>query len=240
LGATPERDVAGLMDFIETNEYFGTWVAGTAEDVRQHLDQLHAAFPGKPIVISEYGYCACTPDRPEGDDKRREILRTHNEAIRSRDFVGGAIFFCYNDYRTHVGDRGAGALQQRVHGVVDVYGEQKPSYALLREQSSPVAALTIEHQLNKFRLLLRTRSDLPAYRLRGYLLRGVFYGEGNIPVEPQEVEIPEVEPGGGAKLDLAFNQTEAPLRIRFDVMRPTGFSAYSIDWKPDSGAATTR
>src|SRR5664279_1724148 len=31
------------------------------------------------------------------------------------------LFFCYNDYRTHVGDRGMGALQQRVHGVVDVY-----------------------------------------------------------------------------------------------------------------------
>ena len=23
-------------------------------------------------------------------------------AIRSEDFVAGAIFFCYNDYRTHV------------------------------------------------------------------------------------------------------------------------------------------
>jgi len=26
--------------------------------------------------------------------------------IRPRDFVGGAIFFCYNDYRTHIGDPG--------------------------------------------------------------------------------------------------------------------------------------
>ena len=24
------------------------------------LDEIHAAFPDKPIVISEYGYCACT------------------------------------------------------------------------------------------------------------------------------------------------------------------------------------
>src|SRR5216684_3528491 len=72
---TPERDAAGLMDFIETNEYFGTWFPGTPEALAKHLDDLHAAFPGKPVVISEYGYCACTKDRPEGDGHRMEDLR---------------------------------------------------------------------------------------------------------------------------------------------------------------------
>jgi beta-glucuronidase len=41
---TPERDVAGLMDFIETNEYFGSWEQGPPEAVGKHLDDLHAAF----------------------------------------------------------------------------------------------------------------------------------------------------------------------------------------------------
>ena len=90
------------MDFIETNEYFGSWQEGPPEAVAKHLDDLHAAFPGKPVVISEYGYCACTEDRPEGDGHRIDILRSHDAVIRSRDFIGGAIFFCYNDYRTHV------------------------------------------------------------------------------------------------------------------------------------------
>ncbi|MBZ5547313.1 MAG: beta galactosidase jelly roll domain-containing protein [Acidobacteriia bacterium] len=232
LRSTPERDVAGLMDFIETNEYFGSWQPGTADDVAKHLDELHAAFPGKPIVISEYGYCACTPDRPEGDEHRINILRTHDAMIRSKDFVGGAIFFCYNDYRTHVGDRGVGALQQRVHGVVDVYGVQKASYPILREELSPVESLTVENQLNKFRLLLRTRSDVPRYHLRDYTLRAVFYGQGEIPVELLEVEMPEIGPGTEAKLDVAFTQSEAPLHVQFDLLRPTGFSAYLLDWKP--------
>ena len=231
LGETPERDVAGLMDFIETNEYFGTWQAGSAEDVAKHLEELHAAFPGKPIVISEYGYCACTPDRPEGDEHRVNILRTHDAVIRSKDFVGGAIFFCYNDYRTHVGDRGAGVLRQRVHGVVDVYGAQKPSYPLLREESSPIESLTVQNQLNKFHLVVRTRGDVPRYSLRRYKLRGVFYGQGGIPVELREAELPEVEPGTEAMLDLTFAQSEAPLHVQFDVLRRTGFSAYSLDWK---------
>jgi beta-galactosidase len=124
--------------------------------VARHLNELHAAFPGKPIVVSEYGYCACTPDRPEGDEQRMEILRSHDEVIRSKDFVGGAIFFCYNDYRTHVGDRGAGALRQRIHGVVDLYDTRKPSYDLLRRESSPIESLTVQRQANKFQVLIKT------------------------------------------------------------------------------------
>jgi beta-galactosidase len=134
------------------------------------------------------------------------ILRTHDAAIRSKDFVGGAIFFCYNDYRTHVGGRGVGAFQQRVHGVVDVYGGRKPSYAILRQESSPVESLTIENQLNKFHLLLKARATLPAYTLRRYKLFAVFYAQGNIPVELQEVEVPELAPGEDLKLDLTFTQ----------------------------------
>jgi beta-glucuronidase len=234
LADNPRRDVAGLMDFIETNEYYGTWAPGTAEDAARHFDDVHAAFPGKPIVVSEYGYCACTPDRPEGDQQRMEILRTHDTAIRSKDFVGGAIFFCYNDYRTHVGDRGVGVLQQRIHGVVDIYGAQKPSYDLLRRESSPIESLTVEHQLNKFQVLLKVRRDLPTYTLRGYQLRGLFFGSGNIPVERKEVDIPQAAPGSETTLELAFTQSEAPIHLLIDVLRPTSFSAYSLDWTPSA------
>jgi beta-glucuronidase len=232
LSETPERDVAGLMDFIETNEYFGSWAQGPPEAVGKHLDTLHAAFPGKPVVISEYGYCACTEDRPEGDGHRIDILRSHDAVIRSKDFVGGAIFFCYNDYRTHVGDRGVGVLKQRVHGVVDVYGCPKPSYEVLRVESSPIESLSVENQLNAFRLLVRTRRDLPMYTLRGYRLRGVLYGEGDIPVEQQEAQLPETAPGGEVKIEIKFGSSSVPLRVRFDVFRPGRSSAYSLEWQP--------
>jgi len=231
LRSTPQRDVAGLMDFIETNEYYGSWAPGTAEDVARHFDEIHAAFPGKPIVVSEYGYCACTPDRPEGDKQRMEILRTHDSAIRSKDFVGGAIFFCYNDYRTHVGDHGVGPLQHRVHGVVDIYGGQKPSYELLRRESSPIESLTVQNQLNKFQVLIKVRRDLPMYTLKGYKLRGLFFGAGNIPIEQQVVGLTEAAPGSELTLELAFTQSEAPIHVQFDVLRPTSFSAFFFDWR---------
>jgi len=232
LGETPGRDAAGLMDFIETNEYFGSWAPGSPVAVAKHLDDLHAAFPGKPVVISEYGYCACTEDRPEGDEHRIDVLRSHDAAIRSKDFVAGAIFFCYNDYRTHVGYRGVGALKQNVHGVVDLYGAKKASYEVLRWESSPIESLTVENHLNAFQLRLKTRHDLPMYTLRGYKLRGTFYGEGAIPVERQEVGLPEIAPGTETTVDLTFNQLGVPLLVKFDVLRPTGFSACSQNWKP--------
>jgi beta-glucuronidase len=232
LDETPERDAAGLMDFIETNEYFGSWAPGSPVEVAKHLDKLHTAFPSKPVVISEYGYCACTEDRPEGDEHRIEILRTHDAAIRSKDFVAGAIFFCYNDYRTHVGDRGVGAFLHRVHGVVDICGVKKASYEVLRQESSPVESLTIENHANIFQLRLKTRQDVPAYTLRGYKLRGIFYGAGEIPVEGQEVELPEVASGTETTVTLTFSQSGVPLHIKFDVLRPTRFSTHSRDWKP--------
>ena len=232
LDRTPQRDVAALMDFIETNEYYGSWAPGGQEDVARHLDELHAAFPGKPIVVSEYGYCACVADRPEGDGHRMEILRSHDIALRSKDFVGGAIFFCYNDYRTHVGDRGVGALQQRVHGVVNIYGAQKRSYELLRHECSPIESVTVENELNKFKIVVRVRSELPMYALRGYKVRGLFFGEGNIPVERRELDLPDAGPGTETKLEMAFSQSEVPFHVQIDVLRPTSFSAYSLIWKP--------
>jgi beta-galactosidase len=232
LDESPERDAAGLMDFIETNEYFGSWAPGTPVEVARHLDKLHAAFPGKPVVISEYGYCACTDDRPEGDERRIEILRSHDAVIRSKDFVAGAIFFCYNDYRTHVGHSGVGALKQNVHGVVDLCGAKKASYEVLRRESSPIESLAVENHLNAFHMRLQSRHDVPMYSLRGYKLMGTFYGEGDVPIERQEVELPEIVSGGDIIVDLTFSQSGVPLHVTFDVLRPTGFSAFTKTWRP--------
>lgn len=231
LRTTPAKDVAGLMDFIECNEYFGTWYPGGPNTVSQSLDEIHAAFPDKPIVISEYGYCACTADRPEGDEHRIHILETHDAVFRKKPYIGGLIFFCYNDYRTHVGDRGSGVMKQRVHGVVDLYGARKPSYDVLRAESSPIESLDVSGSAVALELVLRIRNTIPAYILRGYKLRGVYYGFGEIPTERQEIELPDLAPGRELDLTLEFSESR-PWKIEFDVLRPTGFSAYSRTWKP--------
>jgi beta-galactosidase len=231
LEQTPSKDVAALMDFIEMNEYIGTWSPGTLESLNTILDAIHEAFPTKPLVISEYGYCACVPERPEDDARRGEILRSHNAVFRQKDFISGLIFFCYNDYRTHEGDRGLGPMQQRIHGVVDLLGVPKPSYEILRAESSPIDSLVITPQLPAFHITIRSRAQIPAYSLNNYKLRAIAYASANLPVELHESPLPTLAPGQSASIDLTFTEP-APASIRFDVLRPTGFSAISLLWHP--------
>jgi len=121
---------------------------------------------------------------------------------------------------------GVGALKQNVHGVVDLCGAQKASYDVLRRESSPVESLTVENRLNTFKLRLQTRHDVPAFTLRGYKLRGTFYGPGDLPVERHEVELPEIAAGNEATVDLIFSQSGVPVRVKFDILRPIGFSVF--------------
>lgn len=182
-------------------------------------------------MISEYGYCACTPDRPEGDAARAAVLTGHDRVFRERDFIAGLIFFCYNDYRTHVGDRGAGAMQQRVHGVVDLYGARKPSYETLRAEASPLEAFEVSGTPAALAVRLKTRTAPPAYALRGYVLRAVAYGYGNIPVERVERQLADLAPGREVSLAMTFTETQ-PLKIGLDVLRPSGASVDTALWHP--------
>jgi beta-glucuronidase len=229
LQQTPERDVAGLMDFVEWNEYYESWYGGNVEDVRRNLERIHRAFPDKAIVISEYGYCACTPERPEGDDRRIDILREHTKAYREHDYVGGLIFFCYNDYRTHIGDKGLGALKQRVHGVVDVYGRRKPSFEVLARESSPIESGTLTGPPAAMTAAIRTRAVLPAYSLAGYVLRWIVRDSTDVPIEQHETVLPRLAPGTELTVKMPI-ESAAPSRVQIDVVRPTGFPAWSAGW----------
>jgi beta-glucuronidase len=226
---TPEKDVSGLMDYVMCNEYVGSWQKGGMPEVVALAESLHKAFPTKPIVISEYGYCACTADRPEGDDPRIAVLLRDDEVFRRYDYIAGLIFFCYNDYRTHVGDKGVGVMKQRVHGVVDVYGNRKPSYARLRKESSPLEAMELKPAPGDLTVVLRGRTTVPSYTLRGYRVRAVVFGAGNIPLEKVEMVVPELRPGSEETVRLKYTEPK-PRRIEIDVLRPTGSSVDTIVW----------
>jgi beta-glucuronidase len=226
----PGEDAAGLLDFIEWNEYYESWYPGNPDSVRQNLRLIHQAFPNKPVVISEYGYCECTPDRLGGDARRAEIMRAHTQACREFDFVAGTIFFDYNDYRTHIGDKGLGPLKQRVHGVVDLYGNRKPSFEALRQEASPVETLQLAAAEGSLHATLATRKTLPAYKLEGYSLHWIVFGYDDLPMEEGRAVLPKLVPGQQATVRIDF-QEKHPTRVRVDVLRPTGFSALTAWWK---------
>jgi beta-glucuronidase len=226
--ATLAADVAGEMDFVSWNDYYESWYRGSLEDLARNLDQIHKAFPSKPVVISEYGFCECNPRHVGGDRRRADVLQQHTRIFRERPWVGGAIFFSYNDYRTHIGDKGVGPLRQRVHGVVDLNGARKPSFDALRRESSPVAELSARREGTGVVVRVASRKTLPAYVMEGYTVRAVAYAHGNLPMEEKQTALPRLAPGGEATLWLKLEQS-APERVRVEVMRPTGFSAASAE-----------
>ncbi len=230
LQKTPERDVAGDLDFISWNEYYESWYSGGIDTMQKNLEAIHAAFPSKPIVISEYGYCECNPKHTGGDEARIRILRDHNAVFREHDWVGGLIFFCYNDYRTHMGDKGVGTLKQRVHGVVDVYGSPKPSYDAARTELGPVESLRIDRSGQAFECAIAMRTSLPAYTAEGYKIRWTVFGFDGLPMEQHEEELPALAPGAAAK-SVWQPADKTARRLRVDVVRPTGFSTATAELK---------
>ena len=230
LGSDPGADMAGEFDFISTNEYYGSWTPGGPEDVEAHLERIRKAFPDKPIVVSEYGWCECQPKIMPGDENRVAIVNSHTEVFRKFPEVAGAIYFDYNDYRTLVGDKGAGAMRQRVHGVVDLYGRRKPSFEALRLQASPIDKVVLRKSgEGRFELELRTREQFPGYTLRDYSLRWLAYGYDDLPMDGATTILPALLPGSSQTFENKFS-IAGIRRIVVDVVRPTGFSAITVEY----------
>lgn len=219
----PEDDMAGDFDFISGNEYFGSWSPGGPSDVRAYLERIRHAFPNKPIVVSEYGWCECQATMPAGDQNRVNIVDEHTSVIRETADVAGAIYFDLNDYRTIAGDKGEGALRQRVHGVVDLYANRKPSFAALRIQSSPVKSLVLIAKEDALELHVITRKGLPAYTLRGYSVRWLFYGYDDLPMDGKIEPLHPLAPGSDMTLNAKIPAVKAN-RVVADILRPGGFS----------------
>jgi beta-galactosidase len=224
----PDDDMAGEFDFISTNEYFGSWYPGGSDELRAHLNDLRLAFPAKPIVVSEYGWCECQAKILPGDENRVKIVDEHTRVMRESGEVAGAIYFDYNDYRTIVGDHGVGALRQRVHGVVDVYSRRKPSFDALRRQASPIEWLALAKSGEAFELEIVTREKLPAYTLRGYKARWLFYGYDELPMDGKIDQLPDLMPG--SRLTLSARSSLADVkRVAIEVLRPTRFLVARVE-----------
>lgn len=184
----PARDCTGVGDVLMWNEYMGTW--SPDGDVERQLDRILQAYPGKPLVVSEFGLCE--PKFPGGDARRADILSEKLAHYRPFPQVAGAIFFSLNDYRTQMGEEGRGRFRVRVHGCTDVYGHPKQhAYARLTQEACPVNVTWTGTTCR-----LQARDTLPSYTLRGYRLQMVAAGE------TLARDLPALYPGQAYDLEL--------------------------------------
>ncbi len=216
MGQNPMRDATRTGDLLMWNEYIGTWF----QDMELHplLRQIETDCGDKPLFITEYGLCE--PAFPGGDPRRIEILREKTDAYRKYRNCAGLIFFSLNDYRTHMGEVGSGRRRARIHGVVDLYGAPKPSYAALRNEASPLVLEQVGANREGHLLCrIRCRDDIPSYTVSGYQL----LAKSDASDEEHSVAVPMLTPGEKADLVVPV-AAESAVEWLLNIVRPTGFS----------------
>ena len=174
----PSQNANQYTDFIMMNQYFGSW-AGPAEDLAPALERVGKMFPDKMVVISEFGLAGLfAPDTAQADVKRVEVMRSQLAEFARHDFVAGAVFWCYQDYKSHRNlwpGETSGYVEM---GLVDENRQRLPSYYAWKDETSP-ARLAVEWTRPtyyaaptgfKATVARRPANELPSYELRGYRL----------------------------------------------------------------------
>jgi Glycosyl hydrolases family 2, TIM barrel domain/Glycosyl hydrolases family 2, sugar binding domain/Glycosyl hydrolases family 2 len=248
LGNRPWADATALTDIVLMNAYYGTW-SGPKMRLGPALDALHATWPDKPVIISEYGfaprwewiqrragadpsqYYVLSPkqmsDAEAADHLRQQLIREQLPVFRSRPFIAGAIFFTYQDHRTPNG---------LLMGMVDAWRQRRGSWAVLREAYAPavldaVRMFPAAGGTQRATVILRARGpverDLPAYTLRGYRLAWTVAAPDGQRVFAQGVmALPTLPPGTTWSGSVEWTVPQADGWLTLRLLRPTGFAVF--------------
>lgn len=111
------------VDFISTNIYF------PVREVPAYLDLVHARWPGKPVLITEYGLRA---DRVKNEQERIEHFDAMLVIVTERPWVCGLSYWSFNDYASRY--PGTGEDGYRRWGLVDEFRQPRPLYQHMREK----------------------------------------------------------------------------------------------------------
>jgi hypothetical protein len=247
LGAVKRREdtASSMADFVMMNQYYGTW-AGPAPLLPEVLDRLGAMFPDKMFVISEFGAAGIfRPDLASADELRARIMRDQLATFAKYDWIGGAIFWCYQDYKSHRNLRPGPTTGQVEMGLVDENRQRRPSFFLWRDLNAPATVRldwspqTIYTAPEGFRAVLERRGpgDLPSYAMRGYRVVWEARDADGALVARGERELPEV--GAGQTIEASWARPKGrAVALTLRLYRPTGALALerTLDWwEPRSG-----
>lgn len=181
-----EESAANDADFLMMNQYFGAW-HGPREALEPALDKVDRLFPTKMVIISELGYPGIFAKNPaDADPTRVSILREQMPLLAKRDWIAGAILWCYQDYKSrryYWPGQEQGYLE---HGIVDENRQRKPSYFAWKELNEPARLqVTWTRGANgtpkRFRIDLtpNSPSQLPYLPLSGSKLTWQLLGKEN-------------------------------------------------------------
>jgi hypothetical protein len=175
--ASAEQSAAHEADFLMMNQYYGTW-HGPASALNPALDRVNELFPNKMVIISEFGYPGFFAKSPaQADPERIKTLQDQMPLLAARDWIAGAILWCYQDYKSRRNlwpGQDEGYVE---HGVVDEARQRKPSYELWREMNEPAKIDAqwlrgADAQISGFSVSVipRVEQNIPYFPLHDYAL----------------------------------------------------------------------
>lgn len=210
-------DAADAGDYLMMNEYGGSWWDIPVGKIHAYLDSVHLSYPTKPFFISEFGLCE--PNFKGGDQRRIEDLIYHMAIYESKPYIEGAIYFDLTDYRTHYpGTNENDKYRRRIHGVYDMYGNPKPSMAVLRELSSPVEISQVRvSKKGKLSITLFGSIGLPQHTVKGYKLYVSDKAENY--TSTKFYNLPDISPGQRINIEVEDMSNGRPV---VTIVRPTG------------------
>jgi beta-glucuronidase len=226
-----EDSAANDADFLMMNQYFGAW-HGPREALDPALDKVDRLFPGKMVIISEFGFPGIfTKTQVEADAARASILREQLPKLAKRDWIAGAILWCYQDYKSRRyfwPGQEQGYLE---HGIVDPDRQRKPSYFAWAELNAP-AHIDAKWTKNAggqpaafaFTLAPNGEQELPSYPLRDYRVSWQLidadnkaFADGGAIVNP---------PGPlYVERDVPARTNKGPFSLSIKLIRPDGSQA---------------
>jgi beta-glucuronidase len=219
LGSAAES-AANDADFLLMNQYFGAW-HGPAEALGAALDKVDRLFPDKMVMISEFGFPGIFASNPqEADRKRVEIIRTQLPELARRDWIAGAMLWCYQDYRSRR-NLWPGQVEGYVeHGLVDERRQRKPSYAVWKELNAP-AKIEAMRAASGFTATVTPNAPdrIPSYPLRDYRLVWQAFGDDGKQVARGENVLADLTRAQTVSGNLP---TGSARRVTLQLLRPNG------------------
>jgi len=180
----PEQEGSYYVDFVSMNTYSDAIGNGN------NIDTMHARYPGKPLVVSEFGQRA---DFVGDETEREDWFRQMVAELRKRPFLSGASIWSFNDYRSRY--VGTNANGWRPWGLVDPERNLRGSYEVLRREFSGFAVRQAQILSGYVVLRLAARADFPVYSPAPVEVKvRMMDGQGRL-LEIKSVSVPALEPG---------------------------------------------
>jgi beta-glucuronidase len=156
-GEGPTSSVYRFLDVLGVNEYFGWYDSYKADLVRPptttaelsgYLDEVHAANPNLPLMITEFG-AESVRDGPVSQPGSRQFQKRfvlqHLRIHGLKKFVNGSIHWALRDFRvdptwTGGAPRAWSTPPWNNKSLIEEFNERKPVYFELRKRWRPARA----------------------------------------------------------------------------------------------------